>query len=139
MNALITFLALLLSVGILLVIPAEGAPALLVCAASAGVAGVLIRRSGSDKRFLLQLFLGALLVRVLIGTIIYVLNLQDFFGGDANTYDILGYSLLKSWQGDSYYLSLVKRFIDKTGAGAWGMLYMVASFYWIAGRNMLVV
>ena len=139
MNALITFLALLLSVGILLIMPGEGAPALLVCAVAAGVTGVLIRRVKTDKGFLLRLFLGGLLVRILIGTIIYIFNLQDFFGGDANTYDFFGYSLLKSWQGDSYYFSLVKRFIGESGAGAWGMLYMVASLYGIAGRNMLVV
>ena len=82
MNALITFLALLLSVGILLIMPGEGAPALLVCAVAAGVTGVLIRRVKTDKGFLLRLFLGGLLVRILIGTIIYIFNLQDFFGGD---------------------------------------------------------
>jgi hypothetical protein len=139
MNALITLLALLLSLGILLIMPTESAPALLICVIAAGVAGLLIRRVQTDKGFLLRLFLGGLLVRILIGTIIYLFKLQDFFGGDAVTYDYFGYALLKSWQGDRYYLSLVKTFIGETGAGAWGMLYQVAALYWIAGRNMLVV
>ncbi|HKC64309.1 MAG TPA: glycosyltransferase family 39 protein [Pyrinomonadaceae bacterium] len=75
----------------------------------------------------------------MIGTIIYVFNLQDFFGGDANTYDFFGYALLKSWQGDNYYLNLVKMFVGETGASGWGMLYLVASLYKITGRNMLVI
>lgn len=139
MNALITFLALLLSVAILIVMPGEGAPALLVCAVPAGVAALLLRRVETDKVFLLRLFIGALLVRVLVGTIINVFNLQDFFGGDALTYDAFGYALLKSWQGDHYYLSLVRFFIGGAGASAWGMLYVVASIYGIIGRNMLAV
>lgn len=139
MNALITFLALVLSAGILIIEPADGASALLVCAVVAGMAGALLHSIKNDRQFLLRLFVGALLVRLFIGTVIYVFNLQDFFGGDANTYDFFGYSLLKAWQGDNYHFSLVKRFIGETGAGAWGMLYMVASLYGMVGRNMLAV
>lgn len=140
MNAVITFLALVLCLGVLLVIPAEeSAPALLVCAAVASVAGLLIRRVKTDKAFLLRLFIGGLLVRILVGSIIYIFRLQDFFGGDANTYDFFSYALMKSWQGDRYQLNLVKTFIGETGAGAWGLLYVIAALYWVVGRNMLVV
>jgi hypothetical protein len=139
MNGLLIALALLLSAGILLIAPEEGGAALLVCAVAALVAGLLISQAGSDKTFLLQLFVGGLLIRMLVGTIISVTNLHAFFGGDALTYDFFGGALLKGWQGDGYYLSLANRFIGVAGSSAWGMLYLIASIYGLIGRNMLAV
>lgn len=139
MNALLTLAALVLSVGILIIKPAEGGGALIICAMAAGLAGLIISRTKSDKKLLLRLFIGGLLIRVLIGTIIYYFQLQEFFGGDANGYDLFGYALLKGWQGDQYYLAQANRFIGPTGVGGWGMLSMVAVIYGIVGRNMLAV
>jgi 4-amino-4-deoxy-L-arabinose transferase-like glycosyltransferase len=139
MNALLTLLALLLSATILFIAPAEGGPALIVCVVLATLAGVLISRAGSNGKYMLRLFIGGLLARVLIGAIIYVLNLQEFFGGDAFTYDFTGYSLLKVWQGDKYYQSIVNTVVGDSGASAWGMMYMVATVYKITGRNLLAI
>jgi hypothetical protein len=139
MNAIFALLALLLSVSVLIVVPDGGGAALLVGACGAGVAGFVISGTGTYKKFLLRLFVGGLLLRVFVGTIIYVFHLQEFFGGDANTYDYFGFALLKSWQGDHYYYNLANTFIGTTGAGGWGMLYMVASIYGIVGRNMLAI
>ena len=91
MNALLTLFALSLCAGILLIVPEEGGPAILICAAVAGLAALVMRNVRSDKSFLLRLFVGGLLVRIAIGTLIYVLKLQEFFGGDAYTYDFFGY------------------------------------------------
>jgi hypothetical protein len=129
MNALLTLSALLLSVGILVIEPAQGGAALLICVVAAGIAGLIVSRTESNRSLLLRL----------IGTIIFVFNLQEFFGGDAQTYDFYGYALLKVWQGDNYYQSLVNKFIGESGASAWGMLYMVATIYKIVGHNMLAV
>lgn len=139
MNAVLAFLALVLSIGILIIVPAEGASALLVCVVAASVAGLLISRTGSDKTFLLRLFVGALLVRLLVGTMIFSVQLQDFFGGDATTYDFFGNALLKGWQGDKYYLTLANSFIGIVGQSAWGMLYLVAFIYGLIGRNALAI
>lgn len=139
MNGLLILLALLLCGGILVVNPAEGAPAMLMCAATAGLGAFFISRTGDDRQFLLRLFFGGLLIRMLIGTIIYVFSLQDFFGGDAITYDYFGFALMKGWQGDKYYQAVVTQFIGQTGAGGWGMLYLVAAIYRIVGRNMLAI
>jgi hypothetical protein len=139
MNGLLAFAALVLAVAVLIFVPSEGASALLVGGAAAGLAGWFIARAGTDKTFLLQLFVGALLVRILTGTIIFAFNLQEFFGGDANNYDLFGFALLKVWQGERYYQTLVNTFVGDNGAGAWGMLYLVAFVYKITGRNMLAV
>jgi hypothetical protein len=139
MNALLIFLALVLSIGILIILPGEGASALVVGLGAASLAGLLISRTGEESKFLLRLFVSGLLIRILIGTIIFAFSLQEFFGGDANTYDFYGYSVLKVWQGEQYYQSLVNKFVGEAGQGAWGMLYMVAVIYKMAGRNMLAV
>jgi hypothetical protein len=139
MNGLLAILALVLGVAVLLFVPKEGPEALLVCAAVAGVAALFISRTEGNKQYLLRLFISGLLARVLVGTIIYGFHLQEFFGGDANGYDVFGNYLLRGWQGDQFYLGQANKFIGPTNASAWGMLYMVASIYAVVGRNMLAI
>jgi hypothetical protein len=98
-----------------------------------------VRRTGPDAAFLLKLFLLALLLRVLIGTLIFVLNWQNFFGGDALTYDYFGWFQLKAWGGDQYAQSQVNVFVGKGEGSGWGMLYLVGAIYGLLGHNMLAV
>src|SRR4051794_29751740 len=109
------------------------------CAAIAAVFGWLMHRSGPDGKFLLRLFLFALLLRVLLATVIFALNLQDFFGGDAVTYDFFGRAQVRAWGGDQYQRSLVTAFVGKGEGSGWGMVYLVAAIYELMGRNMLAV
>src|SRR6185436_19108393 len=44
-----------------------------------------------------------------------------------------------AFSGDLYYVGLVKTFQGTVGAGAVGMIYMVAAVYKLIGRNMLAV
>ncbi|HEX8709488.1 MAG TPA: glycosyltransferase family 39 protein [Pyrinomonadaceae bacterium] len=137
MNTLLIALSLLVGLGVALFVPGYGAGAVLLCAVCAGLAGYIINRTGDDsKHLLLQLFVIALLVRVLIATVIYTLSLQNFFGGDALTYDEVGYTLLQVWQGKTnFQRSLEQWFLG----GGWGMIYGVAGVYAAFGRNMLAV
>lgn len=139
MNALLTLVALALCAGVLLVAPGQGPAAIVVCMAAAGMAALVIGWAETERNFLLRLFISGLLVRMLIGTIIFVFHLQEFFGGDANNYDLYGYALLKGWQGDQYYKGLASTFVGESGGGGWGMLYMVAAVYGLVGRNMLAI
>lgn len=118
--------------------PASGGPAILILLTLAALAIGMIFRLGEERRFLLQLFIGALMVRVFIGTLIYVFQWQGFFGGDALTYDFFGFALLKTWEGDKFYQILVTQFTSTAGSG-WGMLYLVAAVYKITGQNPLAV
>lgn len=136
MNALITIFGLATALGIALFVPTYGAPAVLICAVVAVIAGLFINNVKVDKQFLLRLFIVGVLVRMLIGTLIFSLHLQEFFGGDANTYDYLGNELLAIWQGNTIFVSDIEVF--STGGG-WGMLYLVGAIYWIIGRNPLAV
>lgn len=141
MNALLAIMAFALSAVVIQVSPnpAYGASAILLCAVLAGIAGLIISQAKTDKTFLVRLFVGALLVRMVIGVLIFTFKLQDFFGADAFTYDVIGNAQLLSWQGGSYYQSLVDRFVGEVGAGGWGMIYLVAVVYGIIGRNVLAI
>ncbi len=138
MNALLAALALALAVGVSFVLPAEGPMALVFCAVTALAAGVVISRVGGEREWLLQVFVTALLVRVAVGSAINLLQLQDFFGGDAVTYDELGIALSYSWLSNSYDPNLehvLRPYLYRN----WGMLYVGAGIYTVIGRNPLAV
>ncbi len=138
MNALFAAAGLALAVVIVALTPEQGGPALLVCAACAAPVALLIRRADENRDFLLRVFFAALFVRVFVGTIIFYFHLQEFFGGDAFTYDYLGAMTAKMWRGElpyGIYRSLLGPFLARN----YGMIYVNASIYYVAGQNMLAV
>jgi hypothetical protein len=141
MNSVLAVLALIVCSGVIIVAPdhSGAAGALVVAALIAVPASFIIFRVKIEKQFLFQLFIAGLLIRMVVGTIINVFELQDFFGGDAYTYDFYGIALLKGLAGDQYYAGLVERFQGQLGAGAMGMIYIVATVYQVIGRNLLAV
>jgi hypothetical protein len=132
MNAALAILFLIVGTSIALFVPKHGGAALLVCIVLALICGYAILKSKVDRSFLIQLFVAGLLVRMIVGAAIFSFELQNFFGGDAVTYDQLGFELLMSWQGKATIVTT-----DETVV--WGMPYLVAGIYWIVGRNMLAV
>ncbi|MFN2512111.1 MAG: glycosyltransferase family 39 protein [Pyrinomonadaceae bacterium] len=154
MNAVLTILALILCAIVVLVVPTMVAPfaedygvitafdtakAILLCAALATLAGLFSYRQGTNGPFLLKVFLAALLVRMALGTAIFAFHGQEFFGGDANTYDFYGFEQLKAWSGDKYSQSLVDTFVGQGAVSGWGMVHFVAAVYGLIGRNMLAI
>jgi Dolichyl-phosphate-mannose-protein mannosyltransferase len=153
MNSTLTFFALLLAAVIILAVPNlvapyvgiygevtafDGVKGVLLCVALTALAGWFVSRTEQGP-FLLKLFVAGLLLRVLIGTAIFVANGQTFFGGDALTYDFFGSAQLSAWGGDKYASSLVTMFVGKGEGSGWGMVYFVAAVYGLVGRNMLAV
>lgn len=136
MNSVLAFLAIVLGIAIAVMIPNEGQPALIFCIVLGFVAGFFIYVIEEDRRFLLQIYLMGLLLRVLAGSLIYRFELQAFFGGDAFTYDAYGFLLARSWQYGSVFAD---EWFTSGGSGGWGMLYVVAAIYTVIGRNMLAV
>ena len=154
MNAVLTLLSILVCALIVLSVPILAAPyvgeygavtifdvskAILLCAALATIVGLFSYRQEAIGSFLLKLFISALLVRLILGTIIFVSHGQDFFGGDAITYDFFGVAQLQGWGGDRYAQSVADTFVRSWSASGWGMVYLVAGIYGIIGRNMLAV
>src|SRR5215212_5408477 len=138
MNILLIALTLVICGGVIFLQPEEAPGALAFCALASLPTIYILARSGNEKTFLLRLFLIALLVRIIIGTIIFTAHLEEFFGGDANTYDIFGQSLVQSWHGNDYHTQKYLSFVQ-SGASAWGMLYLVAGVYDVIGYNRLAI
>ena len=138
MNILLIGLMLAVCGGVVFLKPAEGPGALVACAVVSFPTIFILARSGKDKTFLLRLFLIALLLRIIVAFIIYSGNMQEFFGGDATTYDTFGQSLNQAWHGDEYHAQKYASFVA-SGASAWGMLYLVAGVYELVGTNNFAV
>jgi 4-amino-4-deoxy-L-arabinose transferase-like glycosyltransferase len=136
MNSVLAFLALAVGIAVAVMIPQEGQPALIFLIFLTALAGLAIYRVEEDRKFLLHIFLMGLLLRVLVGGLIFRFHMQEFFGGDAFTYDEYGYALARSW---IYGHTFADEWFTAAGGAGWGMMYMVASIYYVVGRNMLAV
>jgi hypothetical protein len=154
MNALLTLFYLLLCVGIVIFVPPlvvpyaneygvvtgfDAAKAVLFCTALATLAGVYAYKREADGTFLLQLFVAALLARMVVAIAIFAFRGQDFFGGDALTYDFFGQAQLQGWFGDKYSQAIANQYVRSGEGSGWGMVYLVAAVYGVIGRNMLAV
>lgn len=138
MNTLIIIFTLLMCAGVIWFVPSQGPGALAVCAIVSLPTLFVVLRAHEDRLFLLRLFVIAIAARIALATVIHVGDWETFFGGDAHTYDIFGKSLLQSWYGDVYHSARYAGFI-KSGAGAWGMLYVVAAVYGVIGENLYAI
>jgi hypothetical protein len=83
-----------------------------------------------ESEYLTNLFLVALLARLLFGTLLHVYDWRNFFGGDADTYDIYGNWLMEIWFGLDNDTAI------RTNNSGWGMPYLVAAIYSVIGRNI---
>ncbi len=138
MNAALGLLVLLVGGVAIFLAPSEAPGALALCVAASIPTLIILARTDDERTFLLRLFVLAVVVRVFVATIIFHGQLEEFFGGDANTYDIYGKSLAAAWHGDKYHLSRYEGFAA-SGASAWGMLYLVAFVYELVGENMFAI
>ena len=117
---------------------ADAAQATLLCTFVGAVVGFFIYRNQDEGSFLLQLFAWGLLTRMVVAVGIFIFNAQEFFGGDAITYDFYGWAQAKAWQGDPYYQIIANRFTEGS-ASAWGFTKMVGAAYYVIGRNTLAI
>ena len=138
MNTLIIASILAIFGGVIFVRPEEGPGALAMCVLTSLPTLIILARAPEQRTFLMRLFLIAVIVRITRAMVIFVGHMEEFFGGDANTYDIFGQSLVASWHGDTYHTDRFFGFMN-SGASAWGMLYLVGGVYEVIGRNMLAI
>ncbi len=154
MNAVLTLLYLAICVGIVIFLPPIVVPfisdygvitqidiakAVLLCTALATLFGFYTYKRQENGTLLLRLFVAGLIVRIVIAAIIFGFHGQNFFGGDAWTYDYYGNALTLGWGGDHFYQSIANRYIRAGLGSGWGMIYMVAGVYSIVGRNLLAM
>jgi 4-amino-4-deoxy-L-arabinose transferase-like glycosyltransferase len=70
--------------------------------------------------------------------LIYREHQQSFFGGDATTYDTVGLTLSRFWQGLEVNQPWLTNYINTRRPG-WGMFYYVGGVYYVLGENQLAV
>jgi len=140
-RSLLIVCAVLVGVAMVTLAYPEGFAAVGIVIIVSLLAILLFQRFSYEKEFefLVNVFLAALLLRLLFGIFIQVYDLRDFFGGDANTYDFRGYLLMKYWMGDLLATDPSAVFASSTSGPGWGMNYVVAGFYTVFGRNIFAV
>src|SRR5215510_3096344 len=138
MNILIIASILAIFGGVVFMRPEEGPGALAVCVLTSIPTVIILARTPEQRTFLMRLFLIAVIVRIVLAMVIFVGHMEEFFGGDANTYDIFGQSLVAAWHGNAYHAAKFEGF-TQSGASAWGMLYLVAAVYEVIGQNVLAI
>jgi 4-amino-4-deoxy-L-arabinose transferase-like glycosyltransferase len=138
MNAVLTILLLVACLAASFLVPTYGPPAVVLCLVMGLIGGVAIWRFDRENEFLVRLFVGAIVTRILVATLIAFYGLEKFFGGDSDTYDFYGWALGLSWHGRALYGTYVDQFNYRGGSG-WGMLYVVAVIYELVGRNNFAV
>lgn len=116
----------------------DNARAVLMCTGLAAIAGFYTYRIREHGQFLLRIFVGGLVLRMIVAVGIYLFSGQEFFGGDALHYDFLGYAQVQAWGGDGFFKWELANYM-RNDAAAWGMNYLVGAIYAIVGRNMLAV
>src|SRR4051794_21653472 len=104
MNASIIALLLLICTALVWLMPTLAPGALVMCALVSFPTILILARTRDEKTFLLRLFFVGLLVRIVLASLINMGHMEEFFGGDANTYDIFGQSLLQGLYGDKYHM-----------------------------------
>lgn len=114
----------------------DGVAAILIVL-TMSVAGIFIfRRFTDEKDFVTNIFLAALIARLLFGIVIDVFDVREFFGADASTYDYFAWRLVEYWNGNMTFEDpLVQRALATTGPG-WGMFYLTAAIYYVIGQNI---
>jgi hypothetical protein len=137
MEKVLVLLCVILGVLISIFLFPDGMGAFLLCAVTATIAALIINRHEDEKEFLLQVFLIGLFFRMLLAATIYTFDWGAFLGGDSKTYDTLGYTLLQVWHGQIPLDNEYAKRATYMGGSGWGMYYMVATIYYIFGRNPL--
>ena len=99
----------------------------------------ILLRDPTDRRFLMRLFILALALRWVVAFVIQSKGLQHYFGGDAETFDIVGNTISQAWQGRGSMNTPYMQSYVGSGRAGWGMFYYVAAIYYAIGQNPFAI
>jgi hypothetical protein len=136
MNRFLVILCLLTAIAMIVFTLPHGPAALVVVLVLSSIALFIFRHYADDKDFITNIFLSALLLRVLFGVVIHIFELREFVGPDSFTYDYFGARMADVWAGRiSIHDPLISSAMVTSGPG-WGMSYLVGGIYSVIGENM---
>ncbi len=134
MKWIIPIISLLIPVAISVGLYPVGSVAVLFITPFVLITHHLLRRF-DESGFLSSLFIAAFLARVLVAVVIFVFNLQPFFGEDSVVHEMHAFGLYNYLQGQSETLSFIVRDWNRP----WGLYYLIAGCYSLIGRNSLAI
>ncbi len=134
-NKILAIICAVIAIAVAIVSFPDGFVALLVCSLLSLVGLLIINRFTEEKKFLVQIFLLALIVRVLFATLLQVFDIKSFFAEDSMLYDILGDRLANYWWGNVVVEDAYLRRAISIGGAGWGMHYLVGAIYFVVGHN----
>jgi len=137
MDRIIAIFCFLTAFGIIFLTVPDGFVAILVTTILSALTIILIRQNTEDSKFLIQIFLVALVLRLIFGTFIHVFSLREFFGSDAISYDLMGKRLVDIWFHDATVNDWFSQRALSSSTPGWGLTYLVAFLYSIIGQNIL--
>ena len=114
----------------------DGVVTLVLVTALASLTVMILRRLTPEKEFITNVYLLALVVRLGFGILVHVLDLREFFGGDALTYDANGAEWMNVWLGNAEPSSDLLLQNDPSRGAGWGMNYFTAAIYMLVGHNV---
>lgn len=138
MNRSLLIICALFGLGMSFVSFPNGALSVLLILIIVVPAAYFINRYASNNTFLLNIFLVGLLLRILLGLIIFNFDLRGVFGPDSYTYDSVGGRLLDIWMGIPAPNDLLTYRINNPTESGRGMYYVVATIYLIFGKSLFV-
>ena len=127
---------LIIALGVVVVPFPDGAVAIGFVIALSVLPIILFRRYTEEKGFITSIFLVALALRMGFGVLVYIFDLQSFFGGDSSVYDYRAAGLVDIWHGHSDMSNKFGVYVDPTSGPGWGMNYLVGFIYLLLGRNV---
>lgn len=97
----------------------------------------IIRNYSEEKEFLTNIFLIALLARLLFGFTIQLFEIKLLIAEDTTGYDSLGWRLAEIWHGVPVPNDYTTQRATMTSGPGWGMNHLVGAIYYICGRSIL--
>lgn len=138
MNRLLAIIAGCVSLGYCFLSFPDGAIAIILVAIMSLALVWVIKYVDDDVRFLVDIFVLALILRLLLGGAIFFFGWFDFFGPDARTYEYVGKLIADVWNGTADPSDPFTKTMMRTSGPGWGMNYFSGAIYWVAGSNLLV-
>ena len=129
---------IVLALGIFVVPFPGGVIAMALVSVLAGGIVIAIRKFSGEREFLTDVFLAALLLRLVFGIFIDVFDVREFFGLDALGYHSAAAKLVDDWTGKSELSTILLSQTAGDGAYFWGIFYLIAAIYYLVGPNMFV-
>lgn len=115
----------------------EQAGAVLLLILSSIVIVLFINYLSDEPTFLQRVFIIGLVLRIAFGLLVYIFELQGFFGADANTYHTLGSRLYEIWFQNIPSNDPFSQTALSMSLPGWGMNWICGAIYSITGPNML--